>query len=68
MEKDTGRNNKLTILEVPGLAEKRPSVLRGDSVRASLSHQPTHKRVVFKGIALTCLGRSLTLLRFCSLC
>lgn len=49
MERDIGNNSRLIKLRVPGLAEKRPSVLRGDVVNASLSDQSTN-RVVFRGI------------------
>jgi len=36
-------------LDVPGLAEKRPSVLRGDEVEARLSQQNSDAEVVYRG-------------------
>ncbi len=36
---DTGYNSNLCIIEVPGLAEKRPSVMRGDAVFVAASHE-----------------------------
>ncbi|XP_030634044.1 putative helicase mov-10-B.1 [Chanos chanos] len=43
------RNKKLLILQVPGVAEKRPSVLRGDYLTVFLSKDKTEPITVYKG-------------------
>ncbi|KAF6733805.1 putative helicase mov-10-B.2 [Oryzias melastigma] len=43
------RNSKFLILEVPGLAENRPSVLRGDCVTVSRSEDAGSEITVYKG-------------------
>uniref|UniRef100_A0A8C3XKH0 RNA helicase n=2 Tax=Chelydra serpentina TaxID=8475 RepID=A0A8C3XKH0_CHESE len=49
MVKDT-QNKRLLILEVPGVAENRPSVLRGDHLFVTRSEQRTSpQRVRYKG-------------------
>uniref|UniRef100_A0A8C8SHY1 RNA helicase n=1 Tax=Pelusios castaneus TaxID=367368 RepID=A0A8C8SHY1_9SAUR len=51
MVKDTS-NKKLLVLEVPGLAENRPSVLKGDHLFASLSaERSSPQSVQYKGYA-----------------
>ncbi|KAM9320258.1 helicase MOV-10 [Gastrophryne carolinensis] len=49
MQKDP-RNRNLLILDVPGVAENRPSVLKGDHLFVSLSDEPEiPKKVLYKG-------------------
>ncbi|XP_012690883.1 putative helicase mov-10-B.1 [Clupea harengus] len=42
-------NKKLLILKVPGVAENRPSVLRGDYLKASKTDDMTQPLTVYKG-------------------
>ncbi|KAF7668035.1 hypothetical protein LDENG_00036090 [Lucifuga dentata] len=48
MTQDQG-NKKLLILTVPGVAENRPSVLRGDCLRASISENKVDPITVYTG-------------------
>lgn len=42
-------NSKLLVLQVPGVAENRPSVLRGDFLKASKTDDPSQPLTVYKG-------------------
>ncbi|XP_053355474.1 putative helicase mov-10-B.1 [Clarias gariepinus] len=48
MKKDK-TNKNLLVLQVPGVAENRPSVLRGDSLNVYLSNNKTQPVTMYKG-------------------